>query len=173
MAVEQINERVWMRAGYEISTAHARLDMAFVHGELARTYWSPGIPRAVVEKAAENSMVFGIYRASGEQVGFARLVTDNATFAYLCDVVVTGTQRGKGLGKWLNECIVSHPDLKGLRRWLLATRDAHGLYRQAGWTPLKAPEKLMERNFPDIYSAGPRCEPGSKDARWHPQIIWR
>jgi len=147
-------ERTWERPGYEISTSHARLDMDFVHRELAGTYWSPAIPREVVEKAAANSMVFGIYRAGAGQVGYARLVTDKATFAYLCDVVITEAERGKGLGKWLNECIISHPCLRGLRRWLLATRDAQGLYRQTGWAPLKAPEKFMERRFPDAYRAG-------------------
>ncbi len=143
----------WARVGYEISTEPARLDMDFVHRELGRSYWSPGISREVVERAAANSMVFGVYRAGGGQVGFARLVTDHATFAYLCDVFIIEAERGKGLGKWLNECVVSHPALKGLRRWVLATRDAQGLYRQAGWVPLKAPEMFMERHFPAAYQA--------------------
>ena len=138
----------WQRPGYVISTDPARLDMDFVHRELSRSYWSPGVSREIVERAAANSIVFGVYRETGAQVGFARLITDSATFAYLCDVVITQTERGKGLGRWLNECLVAHPQLQGLRRWVLATRDAQGLYRKTGWAPLKAPERFMERHFP-------------------------
>jgi GNAT superfamily N-acetyltransferase len=143
--------RTWKKRGYVLSTDPAALNMDFVHRALARSYWSPGVPRAVVEKAAANSLVFGLYRADGAQVGYARLVTDMATFAYLADVIVTEAERGKGLGRWMNECIVSHPDLRGLRRWMLATRDAHRLYRRVGWSPLKAPERFMERHFPDVH----------------------
>lgn len=134
----------WRRPGYEISTDAARLDLDFVHRELSQSYWSPGIPRSLVEKAIANSVVFGLYRKNGRQVGFARLVTDATTFAYLCDVIVTESARGAGLGKWLNECVVEHPDLQGLRRWMLATRDAHGLYQKTGWAALKDPAKFME-----------------------------
>lgn len=144
----------WRRPGYEISTDATRLDIDFIHGELRRSYWSPGVPRTVVERAVAGSWVFGIYREDGRQVGFARLVTDAATFAYLCDVIVADNMRGSGLGAWLMECIATHPDLRGLRRWLLATRDAHGLYRKTGWTSLKAPNDFMERHFPDVYAAG-------------------
>lgn len=136
---------VWERPGYEISTDHARLDMDFVHRELAASYWSPGIAREIVEIAAANSMVFGVYRLDGGQAGYARIITDKAVFAYLCDVIITESERKKGLGKWLNECIVSHPDLCGVRRWLLATRDAHGLYKHTGWEPLKYPGIYMAR----------------------------
>lgn len=148
---DRLPVRTWKRSGYEISTDLARLDLDFVHGELSESYWSPGVPRAVVEKAVARSIVFGLYRADGRQVAFARLVTDAATFAYLADVVVAKAERGKGLGRWLNECIVAHPDLQGLRRWVLATKDAQGLYLKIGWTALKAPEKFMERHFPDVY----------------------
>lgn len=146
-----LSMRTWHRPGYEISTDASRLDLDFVHRELSRSYWSPNIPRAVVERAIANSIIFGLYRKDGRQVGFARLVTDAATFAYLCDVVVTQRERGAGLGKWLNECVIGHPDLQGLRRWMLATRDAQGLYEKTGWLPLKAPVKFMERHFPDVY----------------------
>jgi GNAT superfamily N-acetyltransferase len=143
--------RTWRKKGYALSTDPARLDMDFVHRELGRSYWSPGVPRSVVEKAVANSLTFGLYRADGTQVGYARLVTDMATFAYLADVIVTEAERGKGLGRWMNERIVAHPDLQTLRRWMLATRDAHGLYRRFGWAPLKAPERFMERHFPNVY----------------------
>jgi len=155
-ALERWKVSTWHRPGYEISTNAARLDMDFVHRELSRSYWSPGIPRAVVERAIAGSVVFGIYQKDGPQMGFARLVTDAATFAYLCDVVIAEDSRGAGLGTWLIECIVAHPDLQGLRRWMLATRDAHGLYSKTGWAPLKAPEKFMERHFPDVYGMGGR-----------------
>jgi peroxiredoxin len=145
--------RTWHRSGYEISTDATRLDLNFVHRELSRSYWSPDVPRAVVERAIANSIVFGLYRKDGRQVGFARLVTDAATFAYLCDVVITQRERGAGLGKWLNECVISHPDLQGLRRWMLATRDAHGLYKNTGWMPVKDPAKFMERHFSNVYEA--------------------
>ena len=141
----------WHRNGYEISTDPKRIDLEFVHLELARSYWSPGIPRPVVEKAIENSVVFGLYRPDGRQVGFARLVTDAATFAYLCDVVIAEAERGGGLGTWMTECVVGHPDLQRLRRWMLVTRDAHGLYEKSGWAPPKEPARYMERVFPDIY----------------------
>lgn len=145
---------VWKRRGYVVSDDPARLDMDFLHGELNRTYWSPGVPRKIVERAAANSLVFGVYRADGAQVGFARLVTDKATFAYLADVIVAESERGRGLGKWLIECVVAHPEVQDLRRWMLATRDAHALYRKTGWKPLAAPERFMERHFPDVYRAG-------------------
>jgi len=141
----QLNIMKWTRGDYEISTDPARLDLGFVHKELLETYWSKNISRAAVETAFANSLVFGVYRAGGAQVGFARLVTDHATFAYLCDVVITPGERGRGLGGWLNECIVSHPGLSGLRRWLLMTKDAHGLYAKHGWAPLKYPMAFMER----------------------------
>jgi len=145
--------RSWRWRGYEISTDANRIDLLFVHRELAQSYWSAGIARSIVERALSNSIVFGLYRPDGRQVGFARLVTDAATFAYLCDVFITESERGKGFGKWLNECVVSHPDLQGLRRWVLITRDAHGLYKKTGWAPLKDSAKYMERHFPDVYNS--------------------
>jgi len=140
----------WQRGDYEISTDPARLDLDLTHRFLSeQAYWSPGVPRDVVERAIAGSIVFGIYR-DGSQVGMARVVSDKATFAWLCDVFVVAEERGKGLAKWLIECVKSHPDLQGLRRWLLATSDAHGLYAQFGFTPVD-PGRFMEIRNPDVY----------------------
>ena len=136
---------------YEISTDPARLDRALIHRWLAEeSYWSKQIPRETVERAIANALTFAIYHEREGQVGFARIITDKATFAYLADVFVLEAHRGKGLSKRLMQAIVDHPDLQGLRRWLLATRDAHGLYAQFGFKPAMA-ERLMERVDPDIY----------------------
>ena len=132
------------RGPYEISTDAARLDLQAIHAYLTRSYWSPGIPREVVERAAANSLCFGLYHAEQEQVGYARVVTDRASFAYLCDVYVLEAHRRQGLSKWLIQTILEHPDLQGLRRFLLATKDAHGLYAQFGFTPLASPERMMQ-----------------------------
>jgi GNAT superfamily N-acetyltransferase len=141
----------WRRGEFEISTDPARVDMAAVHEFLStRAYWSIGVPEDVLRRAIEGSLVFGIYRGR-EQVGFARVVTDRATFAWIGDVFVLESFRGQGLAKWLMACIVGHPELQGLRRWLLATRDAHGLYAQFGFKPLENPTRLMERRDPDVY----------------------
>jgi len=141
---------VYHRDGFTISTDPSRLDLDLIHDFLSNhAYWSPGISRALVEKAIKNSLCFGIYANSSAgkyegQIGFARVITDHATFAYLDDVFILPTVRGLGLSKWLMECILSHPELQGLRRWLLATRDAHGLYAQFGFRPLARPERFME-----------------------------
>lgn len=144
MTDEPIN---WKRPdGYEISTDRARVDRDLTHRFLSEeSYWSPGVARDVVERAIDQSIVFGLYQhADGAQVGFARVVTDRATFAWLCDVFVLPEHRGNSLGKWLIECVIAHPELQGLRRLLLGTRDAQGLYAQYGFTPV-APDRLMER----------------------------
>lgn len=142
----------WTRGEYEISTDPARLDLDLTHRFLSEeAYWSPGVPRDVVERAIANSMVFGAYHSGpggSAQVGLARVVSDKATFAWICDVFVLPEHRGQGLGKWLMECATSHPDLQGLRRWMLATRDAHGLYEQYGFTPLDDPSRFMIRRNP-------------------------
>jgi len=138
---------------YDISTDPARLQPAAIHAYLTRSYWSPGVPRAVVDRAIANSLCFGIY-AGESQVGFARVVTDKATFAYLADVYVLEEHRGQGLSKRLVAAIQAHPDLQGLRRFLLATKDAHGLYAQFGFKPLTAPDRMMEIRDPDPYGAG-------------------
>ncbi len=144
-----------MPAGYDISTDPGRLDIDVIYRFLAEdSYWSPGIPRPVVEKAIANSLCFGVYR-SAEQVGFARIVTDRSTFALLADLFILEAHRGKGLSKRLMESIVAHEDLQGLRRLLLLTSDAHGLYSQFGFTPLAAPARFMEVLRPDIYRKAP------------------
>jgi GNAT superfamily N-acetyltransferase len=117
---------------------------------LRQSYWAEGIPIEIVKRSIENSLCFGVYKTS-QQIGFARLVTDYATFAYLADVFILESFRGQGLSKWLMETIVSHPDLQGLRRWMLATRDAHELYRKYGFTAIASPERWMERHFPEVY----------------------
>ena len=136
--------REWRRGEYLISTDRSLLDLQVIHGYLSTSYWAAGVPEEVVGRSIENSLNFGVYRGE-EQVGFARVVTDRATFAYLADVFVLEAHRGQGLGKWLVEVILSHPDLQGLRRWMLATRDAHDLYRRYAFTELARPAIFMER----------------------------
>ena len=156
------------RGQFLISTDPARLDLDVIHEFLTNCYWAKGIPREVVALSVEHSLCFGVYDGIGEktprlakgarhgapefaQVGFARVVSDFATVAYLGDVFVLESHRGHGLGKWLMECIMRHPALQNLRRWILLTRDAHGLYSQFGFTPVKAPERYMEIHQPDVY----------------------
>jgi len=142
-----------MVAGYEISSDSARLDIDAIHAYLTRSYWSPGIPRDIVARAAANSLCFGVYESvTGAQVGFARVVTDHATFAYLCDVYVLEAHRGRGLSKWMMRECLAHPALTGARRAMLATRDAHGLYRQFGFADVVRNMNLMEIVRPDIYA---------------------
>jgi ribosomal protein S18 acetylase RimI-like enzyme len=139
-------------AGYEISTDPARLDIVAMHAYLERSYWSPGIPFEIVARAARNSLCFGLYeKASGRQVGLTRVVTDHATFAYLCDVYVLEEHRGRGLGKLLMRAVMAHPALAGARRAMLGTRDAHGLYRQFGFQDATGTQILMEIVRPDMY----------------------
>lgn len=155
----------WQRGEYEISTDPARVDLAAVHQFLSvESYWATGVPLDVMRRAIEGSMVFGIYKGR-EQVGFARVVSDKATFAWIGDVYVLDAHRGHGLGKWLMECIVGHPELHGLRRWMLATRDAHGLYAQTGFTPLSDPGRFMERWDREIYKRGQPAAPGKPPER--------
>lgn len=134
---------------FTISTDPARLDLDTICDFLTRAYWALGRPRERTERALQNSLVFGLYD-DDKQIGLARVVSDYAVFAYLCDVFIHEGYRGHGLGKWLIQTVMSHPDLQGLRRWTLATKDAHGLYRQFGWDDLHNPEKWMEilRPFP-------------------------
>lgn len=138
--------------GYEISTDPARLDIEAMHAYLARSYWSPGIPFAIVERAARHSLCFGLYeRSTGRQVGLARIVTDHATFAYLCDVYVLEEHRGRGLGKFLMQTVMAHPAVTGARRTMLGTRDAHGLYAQYGFRAPPDDGVLMQILRPDMY----------------------
>lgn len=141
------------QGGYLVSTDRARLDLDVIHGFLTGCYWAEGIPRQTVARSIEHSLCFGIYDDSDRQVGFARVVSDFATVAYLGDVFVLEEHRGRGLSKFMMECIMKHPALQGLRRWILLTRDAHGLYKQFGFTPLKAADRYMERHRPDVYES--------------------
>ena len=137
---------------YEIDTDRARLDLAFIHDFLVRSHWAKGIPFAVMAKAIENSIAFGLYR-EGRQIGFARVVTDHATFAYLADVFVAEAERNCGLGRYLVETILAHADLQGLRRWLLGTRDAQSLYRRCGFSEPPDNFSFLERLLPGGYAA--------------------
>jgi GNAT superfamily N-acetyltransferase len=143
----------WRKADYVISTDNSRLDLDVIHRYLTASYWAEGIPFDIVERSIRNSLNFGLYKRD-VQIGFARVITDRATYAYLADVFVLEAHRGEGLGKWLIESIVSHPELQGLRRWSLVTRDAHGLYRLFGFSELKRPETYMEKLAPEIYRKG-------------------
>jgi GNAT superfamily N-acetyltransferase len=137
----------WRRGHYAISTNTERLDVALVHRFLSEeAYWSPGVSREIVERSIENSICFGMYRGD-QQVGFARVVTDRATHAYLADVFVVDAHRGNGLGKWLVETVLSHPELQDLRRMILGTADAHSLYERYGFRSID-PGRMMERGPP-------------------------
>jgi N-acetylglutamate synthase-like GNAT family acetyltransferase len=126
-------------------------DINTIHAVLRETYWSPGIPREVVARACANSMCAVARDDAGKLVGFARLVTDKATFAWLCDVIVLPGKQGKGLGRALVQTFQRHPELQGLRRWLLGTKDAHGVYAPLGFTPVQEPERLMHIKNPNPY----------------------
>ena len=139
-----MNDDAFIKKGFQISTDKNLLDVDVIYNYLNDdSYWAQGIPREKFEKAIANSLCFGVYQQSN-QAGFARVVTDNATFAYLCDVFILPGFRKKGLSKWLVQTIVNHPDLEGLRRWSLATADAQGLYNQFGFKQINRPETWME-----------------------------
>ena len=142
--------REYRKGEFLVSTGRKLIDLDVVHGFLTECYWAKGIPRDVVACSIENSLCFGLY-AQGEQIGFARVISDYATYAYIGDVFVLESFRGRGLGKWLMECVMKHPKLQGLRRWSLVTSDAHGLYAQIGFEPLKKPENYMELHRPHVY----------------------
>jgi GNAT superfamily N-acetyltransferase len=139
------------RGEFLVSTDPSRLNLDVIHNFLTNCYWAKGVPREVVARSIEHALCFGVYDGSGAQVGFARVISDFATVAYVGDVFVLDSHRGRGLGKWLMESITQHPALQGLRRWILTTRDAHGLYEQVGFTPVKFPERYMERHDPRVY----------------------
>jgi len=139
-----------VRGEYLISTDRSRIDVAAVHAFLSQSYWSPGIPEDVVRRGIAGAVCFGMYHGHA-QVGFARVITDQATYAYLADVYVLEAHRGRGLAKWLMEVIMSHPALQGLRRFALSTRDAHALYRQFGFEVVANPERQMEIMRRNIY----------------------
>lgn len=141
----------WKRGEFTISTDRNLLQLDAIHKFLTEeSYWAKTRTREQTETAVKNSLPFGVYKGEN-QIGFARVVTDYATFAYLGDVYILEEFRGQGLSKWLMEVIVNHPDLQGFRRWILATKDAHTLYEKYGFTELKHPERWMERAAPDAY----------------------
>jgi GNAT superfamily N-acetyltransferase len=141
----------YYRERYSVSTDKSRLDVDAIHAYLANeSYWSPGIPRSVVNRAIENSLCFGVYSGDA-QAGFARVVSDFSSFAYLMDVFVLTPYRRRGLGKWLVECILDYPELKYVRNWMLSTWDVHELYSRYGFTPLANPEFVMVRRNPDVF----------------------
>jgi len=146
----------WSRGGFTISTDPERLDRALIHGFLVDSYWAKAIPREVVDRSIEGSLNFGVYEGDA-QVGFARVITDRATFAYLADVFVLESHRGRGLAVWLMEVIRAHPELRNLRRWILVTRDAHELYRKFGFREIEDPGRCMEIVDREVYS---RLRPG-------------
>jgi GNAT superfamily N-acetyltransferase len=140
----------YRRGEFVVTTDRARHDLDLIHKFLTNCYWAEGVPRDVVARSIENSLCFGVF-AREKQVGFARVITDYATYAYLGDVFILEAHRGQGLSKFLMECIAHHPELQALHRWTLVTRDAHGLYEQFGFKPLAKPERFMELHMPDIY----------------------
>ena len=143
----------WQRDEFQVTTDNRRLDLNVVHDFLThQSDWARGIPRSVLEKSVLNSLCFGLFHGN-RQVGFARVISDLATVAYVGDVFVIPEYRGRGLAKWLMECIVRHPDLQNLRRWILVTGDAHGLYRKYGFTALLRPDSYMELHNPNVYKS--------------------
>jgi GNAT superfamily N-acetyltransferase len=140
----------WKRGQYTISTDPRRLDLGTIHGFLVRSYWAEGVPREVVARSIEHSVCFGLYDGD-PQIGFARVITDRAVFALIADLFVLEPWRGRALGKWLVETITAAPELQGLRRWMLLTQDAHGLYRRVGFTALAQASRVMEKVDLDAY----------------------
>ena len=140
----------WRQGEYLISTDKKRLDLAVIHNFLTTSYWAAGIPLEIIRRSIEHSLSFGLYKED-QQIGYARVITDYATFAYLGDVFILEPFRGQGLSKWLMEVIVTHPELQDFRRWILLTKDAHGFYKKVDFTEVKTPERYMERFFPDVY----------------------
>jgi GNAT superfamily N-acetyltransferase len=140
----------WVRDRFTVSSDPKRVDLALVSTFLASTYWAQGIPASTVQKSLDGSMCFSLL-VGERQIGFARVITDRATIAYLADVFVLPEYRAQGLGTWLVDCVLKHPELEGLRRWVLVTKDAHELYRKFGFRPLARPEGFMEIHNPDAY----------------------
>jgi len=141
----------WQKNGFRITTEESKMDTKYIHEFLStKSYWAEGIPIDTVEKSIRGSLCFGVF-SNERQVGFARAITDKATFAWLADVFIDDRYRGQGLGKWLMEVIISHEDLQGLRRIMLGTKDAHGLYAQYGFIPLPYPERMMTIHHPEVY----------------------
>lgn len=146
-------------SGYLISDDPAQIDAAAVHAYLSRSYWAQGIPREIVERSLANSLALGIYTPTGEQIGLVRVISDYATFAYLCDVYVLESHRKQGLAKAALRLLQTHPRLQGLRRMQLITQDAHRLYADFGFSVVKEPERHMEKRFPNTYAAASSARP--------------
>jgi GNAT superfamily N-acetyltransferase len=141
-----------LRDDLRLSTLAEEMDVDAVHAYLSgESYWAPGVPREVVARSIQHSLCVGVFDGPA-QVAFARAITDRATYAYLADVYVLEAYRGRGIGKWMMEAFDAHPDLQGLRRWMLMTKDAHGLYAQFGFGPLAQPDRAMERTHPGLYA---------------------
>ena len=147
---QNLELREYRHGQFLISTDRRRLNVDAIHAFLAECYWAKGIPKDVVVRSIQHSLCFGLYN-QGKQIGFARVISDYATYAYIGDVFVLDEYRDQGLGKWLMQCIMEHPLLQDLRRWSLLTRDAHGLYEPFGFRSLKAPERWMEIHNPEVY----------------------
>jgi GNAT superfamily N-acetyltransferase len=152
------------RGDYRLSTDRDEVDVARVREFLAGSYWAKDIPLEVVQRAVEGSLPFSIHHASEGQVAFARVVTDRATFAYLADVFVLPKHRGRGLSTWLMDAVFEHPELQDLRRWMLVTRDAHGLYERYGFRSLAHPDRVMERHDPEVYQRAGGLRPSPEAA---------
>ena len=140
----------WTKEDFSISTDKSKIEVSYVHQFLTSSYWAENIPVEVVQRCINGSLCFGVY-CNEKQIGLARVITDEATFAYLCDVFIDEAYRGKGLSKWLIEVILAYPGLQGLRRFMLATRDAHELYKQFGFVPLTFADRWMQIHWPDVY----------------------
>lgn len=136
---------------YRVSSELSEMDFDVIHGFISNSYWAQGMPAALLQKALSNSLCFGVFDKDNQQLAFARLITDKATFAYLADVFVLESHRGLGLSKMMMAAIMEYPDLQGLRRIMLATRDAHGLYAQFSFKAVDAPETLMQIRFENPY----------------------
>jgi GNAT superfamily N-acetyltransferase len=143
----------WTNGEFTVTCDPEKQDLEVIHGFLSQTYWAKGIPKDTVARSMRGSLCFALL-CGRQQIGFARVISDFATIAYLGDVFVLPEYRGRGLSKWLMRCVTSHPDLQGLRRWMLATSDAHGLYQKFGFTALAKPHLFMERHTSDIYAQG-------------------
>jgi GNAT superfamily N-acetyltransferase len=149
----EVLKREWQRADFIISTDNERLDIPLIHDFISNhSYWGQGRKIETVQRALHHSLNFGLYK-NKQQIGFARVVTDFATFAWIADVFILAAHRGQGLSKWMMESILSHPELQQFRRWVLATKDAHDLYRKFGFHELKRPERWMERPDPQMQEA--------------------
>jgi GNAT superfamily N-acetyltransferase len=154
MSSGEFMHRRWTRDAFAVSCDPADQDVDVIHAFLVESYWAKGVPRETVARSIRGSLCFALLDGS-RQVGFARVISDRATIAYLGDVFVLPDYRGRGLGTWLVECVLAHPELQGMRRWMLGTRDAHGLYQKLGFTPLARPDRVMEIRNADVYGAPP------------------